>query len=86
MLKESFIMLQKIETGIKHKSAVKIFLHDDRLVLEAAIVCTKNRRPYVFQRFFDHSEMIKCDENSLIDNFIQQANEKFRMAYNVDIQ
>ncbi|MFA7347251.1 MAG: hypothetical protein WCZ86_05785 [Desulfurivibrionaceae bacterium] len=81
MLKECFALLQKIETGIKHKSLVKIIQIEDGLAIESAIVCTKNRQTYVFQRVFSRHEMMNCNEDQLVESFICQVNERFRMAY-----
>jgi len=81
MLKEAFELIQKIETGIKHKASINIFSSENGLAVEASIICKKDNRTYVFQWVVSRKEMITCDENQVIDDFIFQANKQFRIAY-----
>jgi hypothetical protein len=81
MLQEVFALLQKIEESIVHKTSVRIFTNETRLIIQADFRCKKDNQVYGFERIFSRHEMMKCNEDQLVDDFISRANKQIRHAY-----
>lgn len=67
MLQEALALLQKIEEGIKHKSFVRLLTTESGLAIQSDFRCKKDNQVYAFERVFSRQEMMKCNEDWLVD-------------------
>lgn len=84
MLIEIAELIQRIESGIKHKNTTVLTVGDNGLNVTSTIVCTKDRRHYSYGRTFGWLEMrLIRDDNMLVADFIDRATTQFLAAYSL---
>jgi hypothetical protein len=82
MLKEAHQLIERIKTGIFHKSTVTIKADEHYLEVITTVRDSRNGEPHSFTNIISDRQMADIvNENIWITSYIDQANAVFRGIY-----